>query len=282
MNRPANLSASLPGGLSADPPRLSAAALAGLPGLRHGFFGRRGGVSTGLYASLNCGLGSADEMATVKENRARVAKALGVAADRLLTPYQVHGRDVVTLAASRPASARPRADALVTDRPGIALGVLSADCAPVLLCDPAAGIIGAAHAGWRGALAGVTDAVVDAMAALGAAPDGIRAAIGPCISAVCYEVGPEVHAAFVDVAAETNAFFTASAADGRRRFDLTGYVAERLRARGVGQVEVLRRCTYTEETEFFSFRRATHRGEADYGRAVAAIALADEADELPA
>lgn len=258
-----------------DPPQpLVAANLTGPAGIRHGFFGRRGGASTGIHASLNCGLGSNDDPDHVRENRRRVAAALGVASGNLLTGYQIHSATAIAVTEPWPEDARPRADGLATDRPGLALGVLSADCAPVLLADAEAGVIGAAHAGWRGALAGITDAVIGVMETLGARRQNIHAAVGPCISQACYEVGAELRQAFLDSAPDNDALFVQSARTDHFRFDLEGYVARRLARAEIATVERLGRCTYADEDGFFSFRRATHRGEDDYGRAISAIALA--------
>jgi YfiH family protein len=247
-------------------PFLRAEALASV---RHGFFTRQGGVSEGLYAALNCGFGSNDSRDAVAENRARVRQALGAAA--LNTVHQVHGIAVVEVAAGWEPLGAPRADAMVTKARGIALGALAADCAPVLFADAEAGVIGSAHAGWRGALAGVTDAAIAAMERLGARRENIRAAVGPCIAQASYEVGPELRAAFLEKNA-SDAFFAANAT-GRFQFDLKGYVAARLRAAGIGAVEIVPVDSYADEARCFSFRRATHRGEVDYGRLVSAIVL---------
>ena len=246
----------------------SARALAGVP---HAFLGRRGGVSTGVAAGLNCGLGSADDPAAVGENRRRATAAVLPGA-ALIGAYQVHGTAVATVAAPWPDAERPHADALVTDRPGVLLGILTADCAPVLLADRQAGVVGAAHAGWKGVLAGVTDATVDAMAALGARRDRIAAAIGPCIARASYEVDDAFRSRFEDADPETERFFTASD-PGRHRFDLEAYVVHRLAAAGVRHVEALGLDTYALADRYYSFRRATHRGEADYGRQIALIGL---------
>jgi YfiH family protein len=244
-------------------------------GVAHGFFTRRGGVSRGPYESLNCGLGSGDEAALVAENRARAAAALGLAAGALVTCYQVHGTEAVPVDGAAPwtPDARPRADALVTRAPGVALGVLTADCAAVLLAEPHAGVVGAAHAGWRGALAGVLEAAVAAMERLGAARESIRAAVGPCIAQDSYEVGPEFPAPFFARAEADRRFFSPGSGDGRWRFDLAAYVAERLRSHGLAEVAASAHDTYAEAELFFSHRRARHRGEPDYGRCLAAIAL---------
>lgn len=252
---------------------VSAATLASLPGIAHGFFTREGGVSSGLYASLNCGVGSGDDRAAVLTNRERAAATLGLAGDRLVSPYQVHGADVVTVTRPWETDDRPEADAMVTDRPGIAIGIGTADCAPVLFADATAGIIGAAHAGWGGAFKGVLEATVAAMAALGAEPARIHAAIGPAIAQASYEVGPEFHGRFLADDPANERFFVASDAAGHHRFDLAGYVAARLGRLGLAGVSALGLDTYTDERRFFSFRRTTHRGESDYGRMISAIAL---------
>lgn len=245
--------------------------LNGLPGISHGFFGRAGGVSQGVYASLNCGQGSNDRPEDVAENRTRVARGIGVAADRLVSVHQVHGRDAMTVAA--PWTERPKADAMVTAVPGLALGVLAADCTPVLFADPEARVIGAAHAGWRGALAGVTDAAVEAMEALGARRDRIRAAIGPTIRAESYEVGPEFPGPFLADSADNERFFRPAARTGHHLFDLPGYLARRLGRLGLAAVDDLEQDTLTQPGRFFSYRRTTLAGEADYGRQLSAIAL---------
>ena len=242
-----------------------------LSGLPHGFLGRRGGVSTGIHAGLNVGLGSDDERAAIAENRRRAVEAVLPGA-ALATVHQVHSPDVVTVTEPWPDEARPEADALVTDRPGLLLGVLTADCAPVLLADREAGVIGAAHAGWKGALAGVTDATIAAMEALGARRERIAAAIGPCIAQASYEVDAGFEARFV-VADTFNARFFRQGREGHAWFDLEGYVAIRLGAAGVGRVEKLGIDTYADETRFYSYRRATHRGESGYGRQIAVIGL---------
>lgn len=245
-----------------------AAALDGVP---HGFLGRRGGVSIGTVAGLNVGLGSADDPAAVAENRRRAAEAVLPGA-ALVTCYQIHSADCMTVAAPWPDDARPRADALVTDRPGLALGVLTADCAPVLLADVAAGVVGAVHAGWRGALGGVTDAALAAMEALGADRSRVAAAIGPCIARASYEVDDAFLTRFTADDPANDRFF-APARPGRHQFDLEAYVAHRLAAAGVGRVEALGLDTYAAADRFFSYRRATHRGEPDYGRQIALIGL---------
>lgn len=250
---------------------LHSPALDGLAGISHGFFGRAGGVSQGIYAGLNCGQGSDDRPADVAENRARVARAVGVAPDRLVSVHQVHGREAVTVTA--PWTDRPRADAMVTTVPGLALGVLAADCTPVLFADPQARVIGAAHAGWRGALAGVTDATVMAMEALGARRDRIRAAIGPTIRGQSYEVGAEFPAPFLADDAGNIRFFRPAARPGHHMFDLPGYLAARLAGLGLAAVDDLEQDTLTQPDRFFSYRRTTLAGEPDYGRQLSAIAL---------
>jgi YfiH family protein len=255
------------------PPALRAGALAGKGGVRHGFFTREGGVSRGGYASLNCGFGSDDDPAHVAENRRRVAASLGVTGESLVTVYQIHSADAVKVAAPWRHADSPRADGMATDRPGVALGVLAADCAPVLFADEAAGVIGACHAGWRGALGGVTDATIAAMESLGADRARIHAAIGPCIAQGSYEVGPEFRDAFLAEDAASEDFFAIPAPGAKPHFDLSGFVAARLRAAGLAAVEPLGRDTYADET-LFSYRRCCHRGEGDFGRLISAIALA--------
>jgi YfiH family protein len=252
---------------------IEAPALAGLTGIRHAFFTRGGGVSPGLYASLNAGVGSDDDPHNVAANRARMAAALGVAPEHFLTCYQIHSPDVVIADAPWSGEARPRADAIVTDRPGLAIGISTADCGPVLFADPDARIIGAAHAGWRGALAGVTDSTIAAMERLGAARARIGAAIGPMIRQPNYEVGPDLADRFVAADPANLRFFVPSARDGHFMFDLAGYVAARLAAAGIGAIEDLGACTYADPEQFYSYRRMTHRGEADYGRHINAIVL---------
>ena len=240
-------------------------------GISHGFFGRTGGISKGIFESLNCGLGSSDAPEHVAENRRRVAEALAADA-RLVTLYQVHGTNVVRV--DRPLDMnRPQADAMVSAAPGIALGILAADCAPILLADVEARVIGAAHGGWKGAHAGVVESVVGAMEALGANRRRIAAAIGPCISQAQYEVGPEFYAAFLKRAAEYGRFFAPGAREDRFQFDLEAFVAHQLSRAGVGSIERLSVCTYANDSEYFSYRRATHRGETDYGRQISAILL---------
>ena len=245
---------------------------AALDGVAHGFLGRRGGVSTGAVAGLNVGLGSDDVPAAVRENRARAVAAV-VPGARLVTPYQIHSADAVTLFAEPEEGFRPRADALVTTVPGLLLGVVTADCAPVLLADREAEVVAVAHAGWRGALNGVVEAVVLAMEAAGARAERVVAAIGPCIARASYEVDGGFLARFTAANPVNERFFASAARAGHHRFDLEAYVAHRLAEAGVRCIEALGLDTYPDEDRFFSFRRATHRGEADYGRQIAVIGL---------
>lgn len=238
--------------------------------LRHGFFTRRGGASSGVFAGLNCGTGSSDQADVVAINRARVADAIGVAPDSLVAVHQVHSPDVVEVSA--PLTERPRADAMVTATPGIALSVLTADCQPVLFADTGAGVIGAAHAGWRGALDGVLEATLDAMEALGAQRRDTRAVIGPSISQRAYEVGPEFMDEFMADNPE-NARFFANGNGDRLQFDLQGFGLHRLRRAGIGQAEWTRHCTYSDQDRFYSYRRSVHSKDADYGRLISVIRL---------
>ncbi len=251
-----------------------ASILQGCDGIRHGYFTRQGGVSAGIYASLNCGPGSADAKDNVTENRSRVALALEAEPARLLTVRQVHSAQAVVAETRWGAEAAPEADALVTAQPGLAIAVLAADCAPVLLCDPKARVVGAAHAGWRGALSGVVDAVVAEMVGLGAKREQIAAAIGPCISKEAYEVGEEFRERFLAEDPESDGFFAVVEASGEPHFDLPAYVADRLVRAGVLSATALGLCTYCDETRFFSYRRSKHHGEPDYGRQISAIVLA--------
>lgn len=242
----------------------------GLAGIPHGFLGRRGGVSTGAVAGLNVGTGSKDDPDAIAENRRRAIGAVLPGAE-LATVYQVHSATAVVADRPWPQDDRPQADALVTDRPGLLLGILTADCAPVLLADSHAGVVGAAHAGWKGALGGVTDSAIDAMERLGAQRSRIVAAVGPCIAQASYEVDEAFRTRFVDHHPENVRFF-ATGASGNPHFDLEAYVAARLAASGIEAIETLGVDTYVNEQRYFSFRRATHRGEADYGRQVSLIA----------
>lgn len=243
-----------------------------LPGIAHGFFGRPGGVSQGVYAGLNCGPGSGDDRAAVIENRRRAMEALG--GPKLATLYQVHSADAVPVREAWDIGHGPHGDAMVTDVPGIALGILTADCAPVLFADSEAGVIGAAHAGWKGAFHGVTDTTIAAMEKLGAARHRIAAAVGPCIAQASYEVDDKYRQTFLAAEAENAAFFVPSDRPDHFRFNLESYVAMRLQRAEIGTVTLLAADTYAREADFYSFRRATHRGEPDYGRDLSAIALA--------
>jgi YfiH family protein len=237
----------------------------------HGFFTRLGGASSGIFAGLNCGPGSSDQAECVAINRARAASALGIGPEALVTLHQIHSTEVI--AVTGPAGApRPKADALVTATPGVALGVLTADCQPVLFADRAAGVIGAAHAGWKGTLDGVLEATVAAMERLGASRGRIAAVIGPTISQRAYEVGPEFLDQFLAEDPESARFFAGGAGD-RAHFDLPGYGLHRLHAAGVGHAEWTRHCTYSDPVRFFSYRRSVHEAEADYGRLLSAIRL---------
>lgn len=247
---------------------IQADCLAGLP---HGLLGRRGGVSTGMLAGLNVGAGSGDDREAIAENRRRAIAAVLPGAG-LATVHQIHSPEAVYVAEPWAQDARPRADAMVTDRPGLLLGILTADCAPVLLADADAGVIGAAHAGWRGALAGVTDSVIAEMEAIGARRGRIAAAIGPCIAMPSYEVDEAFRESLLEADPANDRFFSAAAA-GTLHFDLPAYVRHRLIAAGIGEVETIHLDTYADPDRFYSYRRATHRGEPDYGRQVSLIGL---------
>lgn len=251
---------------AASPPHWNAAALARM---RHAFFGREGGVSTGIYASLNAGTGSRDDPAAVAENRARIASALGVAPSHLIGVHQVHSPEAVFVAAPWEGD-RPHADALVTTTPGLALSILTADCAPVLFADAEAGVIGAAHAGWKGALAGVLENCVALMREHGARD--IAAVIGPCIHQASYEVGPEFETRFLAADTAYGKFFAAGGGN-RRLFDLPGFCAERLRAAGIERIEKLPLDTYAYPGQLHSHRRSVHEKLGDYGRNCSAIGL---------
>lgn len=247
----------------------TAASLSALSGIAHGFFTRDGGVSSGIYASLNCGLGSADERGNVLENRRRVAGHLG--AGSVVTLYQTHSATALAIEAP-PAGDLPKADAVVTRTPGLAVGALAADCAPVLFADPVAKVVGAAHAGWRGAAGGVLESAIVAMEGLGAERGRIAAAVGPCISQAAYEVGPEFEAQLLALSVENARFFRRFKAGEKAHFDLPGYVAARLSAAGLAAVDCLGVCTYGHES-LFSYRRSQHRRENDYGRQISAIVV---------
>ena len=252
-------------------PVITSPLLANLPGVRHGFFTRQGGVSSGVYESLNVGVGSRDDPDAVQENRGLAAAAFGAKPEQLLTCYQIHS--ALAVVADRPWTRRPEADAVASRAPGLMLGALAADCAPVLLADPEARVVAAAHAGWKGALGGVIEAAVDAMTSLGAAPGRIVAAVGPCIGPASYEVGMDFLEAFTRGAPESERFFSPGAGADKRQFDLPSFVLSRLAAAGVGEAEWIGRDTYAEPDLFFSNRRALHRGEADYGRLLSAVML---------
>ncbi len=262
---------------------ITAEVLNDVRGVRHAFFTREGGVSTGIYAGLNCGAGSDDKPGAVTENRRRAMARFGLGLDDLRTVHQVHGFDVLTVTepldggeadgGGEITEARPRADALVTATPGVALGVLTADCAPVLLADGNGKVIGAAHAGWKGALAGVTDAVIEAMIDLGATRSNIRAVVGPCIGPESYEVGPEFPAPFLDEDPGNQRFFKAATRAGHHLFDLDDYVHMRLAEAGIYVVQSTALDTLQDEQKFYSYRRTTHRGEPDYGRQLSAITI---------
>lgn len=240
-------------------------------GIRHGFFTRSGGVSEGIYRGLNAGAGSNDRPEHVAENRRRIARSMGTEAGRIVTVHQVHSADAVTVEAPF-AGERPKADAMVTDRPGLALGVLTADCGPVLFADAKARVIGAAHAGWKGALGGVLEATIGAMERLGAQRNDTVAVLGPAISQQNYEVGPEFRERFVEAEPAAAVRFIPSQNEGRHMFDLHGYIVARLQRAGV-QAGTIGRCTYQEEELFYSYRRSVHKSEPDYGRLMSAIIL---------
>ena len=250
---------------------LTAACLSAPSPIAHGFFTRQGGTSRGGYASLNCGLGSQDDPAAVRENRARVAAHLG--ARDIVTANQVHSAVAVVADGAWDRSGRPRADAIVTAAPGLAVAVLTADCAPILFSEPEAGVVAAAHAGWRGALGGVIESTLATIETLGGRRARIRAAVGPCIGQAAYEVGPEFEEAFLAENPANGRFFVRPAAAARPHFDLSAYVENRLHAAGVGRAERLAACTYAQGGDFFSYRRSRAGSEPDYGRQISAIVL---------
>ncbi|MDX6806384.1 peptidoglycan editing factor PgeF [Terrihabitans rhizophilus] len=256
-----------------NPSPVTAPALAALSGISHAFFTREGGVSQGIYASLNGGRGSADEPMAVAENRRRMACWLGVAEGQLATPHQIHSNQVMVALEPWPLGEAPHADAVVTNIPGLAVGVATADCGPILFADEGAGVVAAAHAGWKGAIGGVLEATVDAMEKLGARRGSMVAALGPCIRQRSYEVGPEFVARFRAADLLNERFFVASTNGGHAMFDLAGYIVQQLKQSDVAIVEDTGHDTYADEERFFSYRRSTHRGEPDYGRLVAAIAI---------
>ena len=252
-----------------------AAPLSDVGAVRHGFFQRGGGVSEHIYASLNCGRGSDDAADAVAENRRLVAEYFGRGADELLTLYQIHSPNVAHVTEAWAPNEAPQADAMVTNTPGLVLGILTADCAPVLFADREGTVVGAAHAGWRGAFGGVLEATVEEMVRQGADKNEIIAAIGPCISQAAYEVGDEFRATFVDTDDQNVRFFVEGERDGHWQFDLMSYVAQRLRALGVSLETGTAACTYQNEARYYSYRRSTHRNEPDYGRQVSAIMIAE-------
>ena len=242
--------------------------------IRHGFFGRVGGVSNGLYRSLNCGYGSSDDPEAVRENRARAMKACGLPPAALCTAYQVHSADAIVVTEPWPRDEAPRVDAMATATPGLALAILTADCVPVLLADRKAGVTGAAHAGWRGALNGVLEAAVSAMLGLGAHANDIRAVIGPAIGKASYEVGPEFPTPFLARNRQDEDLFAAAERGGHFLFDIAGYVARRLHGLGLAAVDMTGGDTCADAARFFSYRRSVHRAEPDYGRNISIVALA--------
>ncbi|MGO4705491.1 peptidoglycan editing factor PgeF [Microvirga sp. 2MCAF38] len=251
---------------------IEAPELASYSNIKHAFFTRQGGVSQGIYTSLNGGLGSSDEPSNIAENRRRMTVDLDVASDALLSLYQIHSADVVV--ADGPwTGERPKADAMVTKVPGIALGISTADCGPVLFCDPEASVIGAAHAGWKGALTGVLEATIGAMENLGARREHIVAVLGPTISQAAYEVGADFVERFAEMDSDNRRFFIPSIREGHAQFDLPAYIGSRLGAAGIGEFADLGLCTYSDEERFYSYRRTTHRKEPDYGRLISAITL---------
>ncbi len=247
-------------------------------GIRHGFFTREGGVSTGIYSGLNCGLGSSDDPALVQKNRSRVAQDLGVSQHNLVTPYQTHSPDVAVVDASFDTSNRPQADAMVTQMPGRAIGIVTADCVPVLLHDPTSGTIGALHAGWKGTLSGIVQNTVATMVQMAGTQAFICAAIGPCIAQQSYEVGPEVLSAFLADDTGWANYFVPSDRRDHHRFDLGGVVENLLDKAGVARIDRIDHDTYVLEALYYSYRRATHRTESDYGRQLSAIVLEGEGD----
>tara|TARA_R110000782_G_scaffold7186_7_gene24337 strand:+ start:696 stop:1484 length:789 start_codon:yes stop_codon:yes gene_type:complete len=248
--------------------------LAEQAGVAHGFFTRRGGVSGGIYAGLNCGQGSKDTPEHVRENKRRVMAAMGLKADDLALVHQVHSPDVWTADAPRDRTAMEKADALVSRRKGLALGILTADCAPVLFADGASGVVAAAHAGWRGAMFGVLENTVARMEAEGAQRAGIHAALGPCIRQESYEVGQDMKDAFAVRHADHSKYFAGGDRPGHYQFDLAGFIMDRLAALNLASTHDVGLDTYVDADRFFSYRRATHQGEADYGRELAVVALA--------
>lgn len=255
-----------------QPSPLTSPLLAG-NGIHHGYFTREGGVSGGIYQGLNVGIGSKDVPDHVVENRRRVTSQMGVSPGRLVTPYQTHSPDVVTVSAPFPGE-RPNADGIVTATPGLAIGVVTADCGPILFADAEARVVGAAHAGWRGAIGGVLENTIESMLALGARRSSITAVLGPTIGPENYEVGPEFFAQFTEYNAAYDRYFRATGRDGYHMFDLWTFITDRLNTAGV-RVDALKQCTYADENRFFSYRRTTHRKEPDYGRQISTIAIVE-------
>lgn len=253
---------------------ITAPSLAVLPGIAHGFFTRQGGVSEGIHASLNCGLGSEDDRARVMENRRRVAATLGDERWPVVTLYQTHSATARIVSGAQDPADLPKADAVVTATPGVVVGALAADCCPVLFADPEKKIVAAAHAGWRGAVGGILDSTVAEMEKAGASRTRIIAALGPCIGPAAYEVGPEFEAEVVALDADNARFFHKPAGQPRARFDLPGYVLARLARLGLATIDNATACTYADEQRFFSYRRTCHRKETDYGRQISAIVVA--------
>jgi YfiH family protein len=258
--------------MTLDSTTLASPLLSAIPGLRHTFFSREGGVSSGIYGSLNAGIGSSDDPANVSENRRRMAKQMGVQPTHFLTVHQTHSPNVVVATAPWDNGSRPVADAIVTRTTGLSIGASAADCGPILLVDPSARVIGAVHAGWKGALTGVLESAIDAMEKLGAERNGMIAAIGPLIRQPSYEVGGEFVERFIEADANNSLFFLPSPREGHAMFDLAGFIRMRLENAGVLVIDDIGVDTYSDE-RFFSYRRATHRSEPDYGRHVHAIAL---------
>jgi len=252
---------------------IEAPELSSFPNVRHAFFTRRGGVSEGIYASLNGGQGSADDPERVRRNRALMAGMIGVAPENFVSVHQIHSPTVVTATAAWSREERSKADGIVTRTPDLALAILTADCGPVLFADHESHVIGACHAGWGGALGGVLEATVEAMVAIGAAREAIVAVLGPTIGPTAYEVGPEFKARFLAADPANEPYFAPGEREGHAMFDLPAYIVARLEATGIGEVGNLGLCTYGDEERFFSYRRATHRGEPDYGRQISAISL---------
>lgn len=247
--------------------------LKGLDGIRHGFFTREGGVSTGLYTSLNCGYGSGDAQQNVRENRHRVPAILGAPQCAPLTVRQVHSNKVIVAEAPWTPDDAPEGDAIVTSMRGLPIGVLTADCTPILFCDPQAGLAGAAHAGWRGAKAGIIDNVIETMESLGAKRKQIYAAVGPAISTSAYEVGRDFEAAFIEDDAINEMFFSEAGASGKPHFDLPSYCGWKLKQAALAGIDSIGLCTFLNESLFYSYRRSVHRNEGDYGRQISAIVL---------